>query len=99
MEIVLLSCFIPFSSTTLESSGPIIWGLAVSLVVVSCGTPNVPVSIFVIFGGTRLTKPLVLVTGVIDLEIHDKFHSTTIQVLDQPIDILKTAIPRGSITL
>lgn len=71
---------------------PIVRRLTVTILVVTGRPPDVPVPVLVILGASGLLKPFVLVTGVIDHQIHEKLHAPLMAALDQLLDICDRTI-------
>ena len=93
-QVVFLGLLIPGPGTMRFSQdhGPVVWGLAVSVLVVLGRLPMVPAALGVVFGRARLDEPVMLVGCVVDDEIHHQLHVSLVQSGYQLVDILQCTI-------
>lgn len=81
---------------TLEMRDPVVGRLAIALIIVFRRSPDIPIAVLVILGAARLLEPLVLVAGVVDDQIHQKFHTTLVAPGDQLFNIFNGTILIGN---
>ena len=73
---------------TLKVRFPVVWRLSVTLGIVFRLLPDVPVSILVILGATRVLEPLMLVTCMIHNKVKNQLHPPFMEFVFQHIDII-----------
>lgn len=71
---------------------PIIRWLPVPLLIIPRRLPHIPIPILTILRATRLLKPLMLVTSMVNNEIHQQLHAAIMTSLNQPLHIRDRAV-------
>lgn len=75
------------SVLTLEMSVPVIGRVSVSFGVVLCRLPDIPITIRVVLGLSRLPEPLMLITGMIHDQIENELHASFMELVLEDINI------------
>jgi hypothetical protein len=80
---------------TAEIAEPIIRWLSLAVPPVFGWPPDIPLPVFVIFcfATPRLLKPLVLITRMVDHQVHDILQTPCMQLADQIIMVLHGSVP------
>lgn len=73
---------------------PIIRRASIALLIVPGWLPDVPISVWVILGLSRLLEPLVFVAGVVHDEIEDELHASLVEGVAEDIYVGDVAIGR-----
>ena len=75
-----------------QDHGPVVWGLAIAMLVVLGRLPVVPATLGVVFGRARSLEPVMLVGCVVDNEIHHQLHVSLVKSGDQLVDVFQCAV-------
>ncbi|QBM90857.1 hypothetical protein METSCH_F04450 [Metschnikowia aff. pulcherrima] len=92
MQVVLICFLVVFPSRLGEVRDPVVGRLPVALLVVASWFPNVPVTLWVSLGRTRFLKPFMRRQRVVDDQVQDQAHATSMHLFDQNVHILHSAV-------
>jgi hypothetical protein len=68
-------------------SVPVIGRVSVSFGIILCRLPDVPITIGVVLGLSRLPEPLMLITGMIHDQVENELHASLMELVLEDINI------------
>lgn len=71
---------------------PVVRRVPVALLIVLGRLPHVPIAVLIVLGTARFLEPLVLVTGMVDNQVHEKLHAARVTALNKTINVRNCAV-------
>lgn len=93
-KVVLICGLVVLPCATLEVALPVVGGLAVTLSIVTRGTPDVPVTERVVLGLSGFLEPFVLVRGVVHNEVENELHAAFVELVTEDVDVRDVSVGR-----